>query len=118
MIGLRGLCLSFIVALILSLFWVSILYSKLMSNSLRDSNVYRPLKADFKIDIDPDPPPPPTPIESGGIYLWSFPITWTPLSQEKDIPPISGIGYQWQLQKNTPFPELSRQSKKKKKKKS
>ena len=33
-----------------------------------------------------------------------FPITRTPLSQEKDIPPISGIGYDWQLQKTPPFP--------------
>ena len=32
-------------------------------------------------------------------YLCSFPITRTPLSREKDIPPISGIGYRWQLQK-------------------
>ena len=48
-------------------------------------------------------PPPPHSNRTRG-YLCSFPITWTLLSQEKDIPPISGIGYHWQLHKNPPFP--------------
>ena len=41
-------------------------------------------------------PGPPFPIEPGGTYARSPPPE----------PPISGIGYHWQLQKNTPFPDF------------
>ena len=49
------------------------------------------------------PPPPPTPIEPGGTYA-RFPITRTPYLGKRIYPPISGIGYLWQLQKTSPFP--------------
>ena len=42
----------------------------------------------------PAPLPPPTPIEPGGTYAHSSSLK----------PPISGIGYHWQLQKTPPFP--------------
>ena len=61
----------------------------------------------------PDPPPPRLPWNhrTRG-YLCSFPITWTPYLGKrisKDIPPISGIVYRWQLQKTTPFPGFFRE---------
>ena len=43
-------------------------------------------------------------------YLCLFPITWTPLSWGKNLPPISGIGNHWfnfYLYKKFPFPRLS-----------
>ena len=49
-------------------------------------------------------PPPSTPIEPGGTYARSpSPAPPPPYLGEKDIPPTSGIGYHWQLQKNTPL---------------
>ena len=61
-------------------------------------------------DLRP-PPPPPLPENTG--YLCSIPITWTPLSREKDIPPIrvlvaivgNYIKSSRDDTKNTPFPE-------------
>ena len=54
-----------------------------------------------KLSVMPPPPPPPhTPIIIRG-YLCSFPITWTPMSLERYIPPIRG-NY-----KLTPIPGLS-----------
>ena len=56
---------------------------------------------------------PPPPIRPGG-YLCPFPITWTTLYLGKRIytlllPPISGIGYYWQLQEKHPLFGLSQE---------
>ena len=45
-------------------------------------------------------------------YLCSFPITRTPPPPylgKKDVPPTSGIGFHWQLQKASPFSGFSRE---------
>ena len=52
---------------------------------------------------------PPSPsIEPRGTYARSTPSLDPPppppISREKDIPSISGIGYHWQLQETPPFP--------------
>ena len=69
---------------------------------------------------------PPLPHNQGGGVPMLIPITWIPLSRGKrytpylggkDIPPIAGIGYHWQLQKTPPsglsrelFPKLRTKS--------
>ena len=87
--------------------WIREEYHRQADEDSAQRRIQRQVNRAISYPSLPPPPTPPTPIEPGGTMLVP-PIPEPPYLEKRIYPPISSIGYHWQLQKHS-FSGLSRE---------